>query len=370
MSNSELKTKPIESIDVVDFLENASLSLHCVDAQGIIKWANDKEVSFLGFDFDEYVGQPIEKFHADKEIISDILTRLTNNETLTNYPAKLICKDGKKKDVLISSNVCYVDGKFSHTRCFTVDITEQKRNEKKLYKYAIETKIINKELENYAYLASHQLKEPLRGIYNYTSMFIEENKQSNDKKNLNRLNTVLDISTRMEELINALLHYSHIGTEKSSLTKIDLNILIEKIQSRFKYLLERNNISLRISKKLPFVLSEESLLTEVIQNLIENSIKYNDKENNKWVEVGFIQSDSPKSNIFYVKDNGIGIKEKYTEKAFDMFKRLPSTNKITKGTGIGLSIVKKILEHLDEKIWIESTYGEGTTVYFTLSSIK
>lgn len=110
--------------ELTDFIENASIPLHWVDGQGIIIWANQAELDALGYTKEEYIGAPISRFHADQEIIGDILTRLINNETLQNYKAKLKCKDGSIKHVLISSNVRRKDGEFIHTRCFTRDITE------------------------------------------------------------------------------------------------------------------------------------------------------------------------------------------------------------------------------------------------------
>lgn len=110
--------------ELSDFIENASLPLHWVDKDGYITWANQAELDALGFTKEEYIGASITNFHADQEVISDILTRLSNNETLHNYPARLKCKDGSIKHVLISSNVSRKDGEFIHTRCFTRDVTE------------------------------------------------------------------------------------------------------------------------------------------------------------------------------------------------------------------------------------------------------
>jgi PAS domain S-box-containing protein len=115
--------------ELFDVLENGTTGLHCVDANGIILWANQAELDLLGYSHQEYIGRPIAEFHADPPIISDILCRLTANETLSNYPARLRCKDGSIRHVLINSNVAWEDGKFSHTRCFTRDITELKQAE-------------------------------------------------------------------------------------------------------------------------------------------------------------------------------------------------------------------------------------------------
>jgi len=118
--------------DLNHLLENAPVSVHLADKDGIILWANDAELGALGYSYDEYVDHSITEFHADQEVISDILHRLSDGDTLIDYPARLICKNGKIRDVLINSNVFWVDGEFVHTRFFTRDITELKRAEAEL----------------------------------------------------------------------------------------------------------------------------------------------------------------------------------------------------------------------------------------------
>ena len=124
--------KKTDAAELADFFENATVMLHWVNAEGNIIWANKTEMDALGFTKEEYIGQPIKKFHADEKIITDILHRLNNLETIQDYPSQLIRKDGSVRDVLISSNVFTKDGKFVHTRCFTRDITEEVIARKKI----------------------------------------------------------------------------------------------------------------------------------------------------------------------------------------------------------------------------------------------
>jgi PAS domain S-box-containing protein len=128
--NQHLETKlRHRELELLDLFENGPSGLHCVDANGIILWVNQAELELLGYSHEEYVGHHISKFYADKAVSNDILQRLSANETLHNYETKLLCKDGSIRYVLINSNVLWEDGKFSHTRCFTRDITERKRVE-------------------------------------------------------------------------------------------------------------------------------------------------------------------------------------------------------------------------------------------------
>jgi len=138
-----------------DFVENASMPLHWVNGSGIIIWANQAELDFLGYAKDEYLNQHISKFHADKETIEDILRRLINKETLLNYSARMVCKNGAVKDVLINSNVFWEQDKFIHTRCFTCDVTQLRKVErqkesiiKKLEAVVIRLENENKALKN------------------------------------------------------------------------------------------------------------------------------------------------------------------------------------------------------------------------------
>lgn len=135
-----------------DFLENASMPLHWVNGSGIIVWVNQAELEFLGYTKDEYLNQHISKFHADKETIEDILRRLINKETLLNYSARMVCKNGEVKDVLINSNVFWEQDKFIHTRCFTRDVTQLRKveREKEALIKKLEATVMQLEYENKA----------------------------------------------------------------------------------------------------------------------------------------------------------------------------------------------------------------------------
>jgi len=144
-----------EHEELIDFMENATLPIHFVNGSGILIWANQAELDLLGYDRDEYAGMHMSKFHADNEIIEDILTRLISKERLINYPARLKCKDGKIKDVLINSDVYWKNDKPIHTRCFTTDITTIKQE------VLIKTKSIN------------LLEEKLQQIERFSKMVAE-----------------------------------------------------------------------------------------------------------------------------------------------------------------------------------------------------
>jgi light-regulated signal transduction histidine kinase (bacteriophytochrome) len=231
----------------------------------------------------------------------------------------------------------------------------------------IELERSNQELDAFAYIASHDLKEPLRGIHNYSNFLMEDYGEIIDAPGKEKLLTLIRLTQRMEDLIDSLLHFSRLGRVDLSMQDNDLNEIVHRILDMLSGRIEETGVEIRIVQLLPVVYCDRIQIGEVFSNLIANSIKYNDKAN-KWIEIGYIDN-PPLPPTFYVRDNGIGIREKHFETIFRIFKRLHSPSKYGGGTGAGLTIAKKIVERHGGKIWVESTYGEGTTFYFTLQDV-
>ena len=257
-------------------------------------------------------------------------------------------------------------------RSAIVGIVLRKINE--LAEINLELERSNTELDAFAYIASHDLKEPLRGIHNYSNFLLEDYAEVLNAEGVDKLHTLIKLTKRMEDLINALLHFSRLGRQELSFQSFNLNQSLEAISELFTVSKGGENIEIRIPRSLPNIIGDRVLLEEVFTNLISNAFKYNN-QSEKWAEIGFLEpttSDSleqpstPKLLTFYVKDNGIGIQEKHMDAIFRIFKRLHGLNKYGGGTGVGLTIVKKIIERHHGRIWIESSYGAGTTFYFTL----
>ena len=232
----------------------------------------------------------------------------------------------------------------------------------------------NVELDAFAYVASHDLKEPLRGIHNYSSFLIEDYGDTLGEDGNSKLQTLMRLTQRMEDLINSLLHYSRLGRAELLLEPVDLNDIVNGVIDLLK-MSKSEPVNFQIPKPLPTVLCDRTQITELFTNLLSNAIKYNDKDE-KLIEIGFLNSDEAAieipagtaETIFYVKDNGIGIRKKHLDAIFRIFKRLHAPGRYGGGTGAGLTIVKKIVEHHSGQIWVNSIYGEGSTFYFTLES--
>ncbi|HEX4607967.1 MAG TPA: ATP-binding protein [Urbifossiella sp.] len=226
------------------------------------------------------------------------------------------------------------------------------------------------ELDAFAYLASHDLKEPLRGIHNYAAFLIEDYEGKLDPDGDAKLRAIMRLAQRMEALIESLLHYSRTGRGELLVREKDLNALLRDVLDSLHARVEETGAEIRIPRPLPTIRCDPVLVGEVFANLISNALKYNDKPA-KWVEIGCDErpaggDGTRHETVFYVRDNGIGIPAKHHTQVFRIFKRLHTRDKYGGGTGAGLTIVKKVVERHAGRIWIESTECEGTTFFFTL----
>lgn len=251
----------------------------------------------------------------------------------------------------------------------SLDITDRKQNEQKIRRFAADLERSNQELNDFAYIASHDLKEPLRGIHNYASFLIEDYGEKLDAEGNRMLTTLTTLSERLETLIEGLLEYSRMGRLDLSFRETDLNALVADVVETLTIRLTELGIDIRIPHPLPTIQCDATRIQEVFRNLITNAMKYNDK-NEKWIEIGYEDRPSLQVPVLYVRDNGIGIPQKHQEAIFKIFKRLHAREKFGGGTGAGLPIVKKIIERHLGRIWVESEPDTGTTFYFTLQNAQ
>ncbi|HEY0512602.1 MAG TPA: ATP-binding protein [Thermoanaerobaculia bacterium] len=222
----------------------------------------------------------------------------------------------------------------------------------------------NKELDDFAYIASHDLKEPLRGIHNFSNFLIEDYADKLDEEGRSKLQTLMRLTRRMETLIDSLLQFSRLGRVDLAVDRVDLNEIVAEILDSLAISLRQENVEVRVPRPLPAVRSDRVRVGEIFYNLVVNAMKYNDKPR-KWIEIGWLENRGGPP-VFYVRDNGIGIPEKHHDAVFRIFKRLHGRDQFGGGTGAGLTIVKKIIERHHGRIWLQSAPDQGTTFYFTL----
>jgi light-regulated signal transduction histidine kinase (bacteriophytochrome) len=266
----------------------------------------------------------------------------------------------------------------------------------------------NIELDSFACVASHDLKEPLRGIHRYSDFLIEDYADKLDEAGLEKLQTLVKLSQRMETLVDSLLHFSRVGRAELTMHEVDLDDVVSETLEMIAPRLLESGAEIRRPRRLPIVRADHARVGEIFHNLIVNAIKYNDKPL-KWVEIGWEEGvenrewgvgsgewgqgdegargqgegekdstlspsltlphsplPTPYPPVYYVRDNGIGISERHYETIFAIFRRLHEREEFGGGVGVGLTIVKKIVERHNGRIWVESRVGVGTTVYFTL----
>ena len=226
----------------------------------------------------------------------------------------------------------------------------------------------NQELDDFAYIASHDLREPLRGIHNYSHFLMEDYGDKLDVEAMERLQTLVRLSQRMEALIDSLLHYSRLNRADSTLVEVNLTHILQDAMEMLKPRIDSDSVQIRCPQVLPCVRGDRAQLTEVMVNLLSNALKYNDKAE-KWVEIGMREAAAPSEPpVFFVRDNGIGIAPEHNDKVFEIFRRLHPHDNFGGGMGVGLTVVKKIIEHHGGHVWVESAVGNGATFYFTIGN--
>lgn len=241
-----------------------------------------------------------------------------------------------------------------HVIATSMDITERKRSEKALRRS-------NEELRQFAYVASHDLQEPLRMIVSYLSLLERKFSDQLDPKALEYIRNAVSGGERMRSLIDDLLQYSRVDISSRESTIVDMNEVVEKVLFILKSPREENEVRILIDP-LPSVMAQETQMVQVMQNLMGNAIKFRGRE-----PPAIQISATPGHNewIFSVRDNGIGLDMEYAEKIFQVFQKLHTKDKY-EGTGVGLAIVKKIVEKRGGRVWVESQEGKGATFFFTI----
>jgi PAS domain S-box-containing protein len=242
-----------------------------------------------------------------------------------------------------------------------MDMTEIKTAQEAVRKTMMELERSNKELEQFAYIASHDLQEPLRMVSSYVQLLAQRYKGRFDADADDFIHYAVDGAVRMQTMINDLLAYSRVGTRGKPFGQADCDAILKQVLVGLKFLIEESG-ALITSDPLPVIMADPSQLLQVFQNLISNAIKFRGE---KTPEIYIRAERKGNEWVFSVSDNGIGFEEKYGGKIFDIFKRLHTASKYP-GSGIGLTICRKIVERHKGRIWAESEPGKGSKFYFAL----
>ena len=362
-------TERRESERIKSIVDNVVDGIITFDETGLIESINRAAEGIFGYSAAEVLGRNVAMLAAEPQHINWVARSAAASAVQEAHGRR---KDGSVFTMELAIGAFHFQGRRAYTGVVR-DVTQRKQAEAQLRFYADELRErnaelaqSNQELDEFAYIASHDLKEPLRGIHNYSTFLLEDYSDKLDADGKAKLETLARLAQRMEQLINSLLQFSRVGRVELAREPTDLNRLVEMTLDALQITLQETRVEVRIPRPLPTVTCDHVRVGEVFQNLIGNSVKYNDKSE-RWVEVGYVE-EAGEPTTFYVRDNGIGIPAKHFEAIFRIFKRLHGRDKFGGGTGVGLTIVKKIVERHGGRIWIESTPGEGTTFFFTLSA--
>jgi PAS domain S-box-containing protein len=328
---------------------------------GIIADCNPAATRLVGREKSELVGQHQRILHPP-EIIEGEFSR-TFKEHLgekqdQTIETQIVTKKGEIRDVAVKVNLLEIRGKKLLQGIFR-DVTEHKQAEQRQEQLLEQLEKINQELKDFAYIVSHDLKAPLRGISTLVKWISTDYADKLDQEGKEQMDLLLNRVERMHNLIDGILQYSRVGRVREEKTQLNLNELVPDIVD---ILAPPDNITVTVENELPMMECEKTRITQVFQNLLSNAIKYMDKPQGQ-IKVGCV--DEEDCRRFSVTDNGPGIEEKYFEKIFQMFQTLRPRDEV-ESTGVGLTVVKKIVEMYGGRIWVESIVGEGSTFLFTL----
>ena len=343
-----------------NIIANMNIGLLEVDNNDIIKLANQSFLDMSGYKTKELIGIKASDLFSNNQN-KLIFERKVNDRTVglpKSYEIPITIKTGEEKHWLISGAPNYnVNGEIIGSIAIHLDITEQKKLElqKELLLKKLETQ--NERLNEYAHMVSHDLKSPLRSIHALITWIKDDNKNLFNETVVRHFELIEDKVEKMDNLIQGILTYSKVDSSKEFTEKIDLNEIVTSI---IQIIHIPENITVTIKKELPILETDRFRMQQLFQNLISNAVNYSDKKEG-FVEIAY--EDKGTDYIFSIKDNGQGIDSKYQTKIFDLFQ---SFSEEEKSTGIGLSIVKRIVDYYNGTIWLESTLGIGTTFFIKL----
>jgi PAS domain S-box-containing protein len=346
-----------------DRIFTLSADLICVAGfDGFFKRINPAFTRILGYSETELLGKPFTDFIHPEDVpatqkeVAGLTTG--DHEATRSFQNRYRRADGTycwlewKSDSIREDQLIYAVAR---------DVTEQKAFEQKLEENAKELERSNGELQQFAYVASHDLQEPLRAVAGCVQMLGERNAGKLDDRSTELMKFAIDGATRMQTLINDLLAFSRVGSKGINKAWIDARLVAEKALRQLNGSIKESNAAITIGA-LPHAWADPVQLTQLFQNLIGNAIKF---RTDRRPEIQVDAEQVGRETIFTVRDNGIGIAPEYHSKLFGLFQRLNGRREYA-GTGIGLAICKKIVERHGGRIWVESRSGEGASFRFAL----
>jgi PAS domain S-box-containing protein len=352
----------------------AAAGIYEVDfTTGQLTDVNDAMCLILGYTREELLTLPASD-HLDEESKNLFLNRVklaqTGQQLDNNVEYRIRKKGGQLIWGLFNSRFRWENGKIAGASVIAHDITERKQaetalreSEQKYRRQAEELATVNKELESFSYSISHDLRAPIQAMKGLCSIMMEDYSGKLEPELQNYLKRIVTSSDKMGELVDDMLNLSKISRQEMNVQQISLSKIAETIIDELQQSDPAKNVEVSIAQDVE-TRGDSGLMSIALSNLIGNAWKYSSKTPNAHIEFGEMFKDG--ETIYYVRDNGAGFNMKFANKLFEPFKRLHSDKEFS-GTGIGLAIVKRVIEKHHGKVWAESEPGKGATFFFTLS---
>ncbi|MBI2961616.1 MAG: PAS domain S-box protein, partial [Betaproteobacteria bacterium] len=357
-------------------VESSSDSISAADLNGVITNWNAGAAALYGYAAEEIVGKSVlvlvpEDRRAEHEAL---VGSIREGRSVSNYKTVRKAKGGRLIDVALTlSPIKDAEGRVISHSAIARDITEAKRLEREILalnetlerRVAERTRELenaNRELDSFSYSVSHDLRAPLRALVGFTGIIQQEHAGALDAQGRQLLDRIVHNSARMGKMIDDLLRLSRLGRAALELRPVDLNSLVSEVVRN--ELAEHPRTKVDVAR-LPTVTGDPGLLRQAFQNLLANAFKFSAKAQSPAVSVGI--EPAPDGPVFFVRDNGAGFDMQYADKLFGVFQRLHPVSEFP-GTGVGLVIVKRIIERHGGRVWAESAPGAGATFRFTLGA--
>ena len=374
--SEEVYQQTMQELLAYKYALDESAIVAITDQRGVINHVNDNFCRISKYSADELIGQDhriINSSFHEKNFIRELWRTIASGK-IWKGELKNKAKDGTHYWV-DTTIVPFLDEKAKPYQYVAIrsDITERKHSEIQLHtlndnlqKHTKELAMSNDELEQFAYVASHDLQEPLRMVTSFLTLLENKYTASLDDKGRQYIHFAVDGAKRMRQIILDLLEFSRVGRQEEKTEEVDMNQLIIETLNLLSKQIEEQGAKVKY-QHLPVVTTYKAPLRQVLQNLIGNALKYQRANASPSIAVGC--EDMGHHWQISVQDNGIGIEQEYYDRIFIIFQRLHSKDEYS-GTGMGLAVTKKIIENLGGKIWVESTPGEGSIFHFTLIKNK
>ena len=350
-----------------NIFDNAVDGLITIDHTGIVEAFNPACEKMFGYQADEVIGRNIKMLMPEHYATE-------HNSYITNYrkthDAKIIGigrevqgmrKNGEVFPVDLSVSEIMVRGKQIFSGIVR-DITERKQSEEQMERMIAKLSESNAELERFAYIASHDLQEPLRMVRNFTALLKKKYGDTLDEKAHHYMNVCVESVSVMQDSVDDLLEYARISEDAERLESVDMDRLVKHVLENLQETILEEKAEIKYDA-LPVITGNYLRLLRVMQNLIGNSIKYRKQDAEPVIHIGVIEKENKWE--FSVKDNAIGLDPKYCEQIFLPFKRLHAKHEY-RGTGIGLAVCRKLVDKMGGSIWATSELGEGSVFYFSI----